>query len=144
MSSNYAEFEKVIQKFAKETNQKVKDVTKKSALRIYRGITYKTAVGNPSSWQSANAPSGYVGGTLRASLTINAESLDKSVAPYYTSAYPKPKLGQLKDNPTIFIGSNLPYTDRVLLKGWSKQTPKNMAKDITLKEFKKLESGVGI
>jgi hypothetical protein len=127
--------ENFIKEFAKKVNVKVNQVVKRTAFQIYNDITDQTAVGNPDNWKSKYAPKGYVGGRLRASLTISQDRPDLSTANIGATAIPKPSLPALKDDPTIFIANNLPYAHRVLMEGWSEQTPENMAENAVQKAY---------
>ncbi len=131
-----------IQRFANETNQQIKQVVKKLSFKIYRNITAKTAVGNPRTWNSPYSPPGYVGGRLKASLTISEGSPNLSVAAPGTTSTPSPRLGSLPEDPTIYIASNLPYSKRVLMDGWSDQTPGDMIEDVVSKAMRDLQSGI--
>lgn len=132
--------DKVINDFHKRVDKDVKTIVKETAFKIYREITAKTAVGNPDIWKGFK-PVGYVGGRLRASLTISQGTPDLSIAPKGSVNVPVPKLGKLKDDPTIYITNNLPYAERVLNDGWSAQTPENMAENAVRKAFLGLKAG---
>lgn len=136
-----SDFEKVIKDFAKKMDKKVNDVTRESAFSIFRNITAKTVVGNAGIWETKYPPAGYVGGHLKASLQINAETQDtNTVATSWSpQSNPHPSLPPLKKDPTIYINSNLPYSMRVLQENWSSQTPKNMADKAVKKEYLKLK-----
>ena len=134
-----SDFEKVIKKFAKDTDTKINDVVKKTSFAIFREMTFKTAVGNWSSWKAPRRPYiGYVGGQLRSSLIIGTRNNTRDTA--NSSAVPVPKLPPLKQDPIVYINSNLPYSMRVLQEGWSKQTPKNMVDKAVKRQYDKLKA----
>lgn len=115
-------------RFAEQVNMQVKDVVKDTSYKIFRDIVSKTAVDQ---------------GTLKSSNTIQANAPDLNyVAPVGSTQVPVPNVSGLTDNdPSVFITNNQPYAKRVLVDGWSDQTPENMINDAVQRAYNDIRNG---
>lgn len=106
---------------------------RKVALGLHRDIVMGTPVGNPTLWKS-KPPAGYVGGRARASWGVGLnryEGVDVTVTDrngQQTILRGAARLNSYKPGDSVWIGSRLPYIERLEFHGHSKQAPAGMVR----------------
>lgn len=121
-----------IARFNKKTGDSFGKVVRASFLMVVNGIIRKTPVGNASLWKSKYAPSGYVGGRLRANWqsSINmpksgeVDSVNQNDSTNSAlSAAEKFKVGN-----SLYAVNNLKYAQAVENGHSQKQAPAGMVR----------------
>jgi hypothetical protein len=123
-------FAKDLQKYAKDTGQKLDDVCRAVTITLFKGVIQMTPVGNPSTWQS-NPPQGYTGGSARANwqatigspATSVSSATDPSGGASISAVFTNVKGGQVN-----YLTNNLPYINRLEYGAWSNQAPAGMVR----------------
>lgn len=129
-------FGKQLEQFAQKTGGKLDTLHRLVVFTIYRGVVFKTPVGNPDLWASP-APKGYVGGFLRASWQIATQPVTQTKKhPGPGGSFPEPNMQiptYLKGGTVTFIANTAPYALAVEFGHSKQQAPNGMAR-ITVKE----------
>jgi hypothetical protein len=109
--------------YEKKVLDKLEKVVRATALIAHGDLVTQTPVGDPSTWKNP-APSGYVGGTAKASWFLDIDTVDiKEVDHTFDNeAEAKRRVQSYTLDSKIFISNNLPYIRR-LNDGWSQQAP---------------------
>lgn len=123
-------FSSDLRRFAEKTGARHDLVKRKVALEVFRGVVFKSPVGNPDLWESP-APPGYAGGRFRANWQISTGAPDLSTTQNtdaqggQTVLAAAAALERSIGNAPIWITNNLPYGP-ALERGWSQQAPAGM------------------
>lgn len=139
----------------KEVNQRLSRIFRGGALSVMARVIEESPVGNRELWainqgrpSNELLPKNYIGGTFRgnwqASVGTPKTGIISSNDSKQALSVPDPssQIGKVSLNDTLHLTNNLPYAQRLVEDGWSKQRPTRWFKSIIETGDKELKKAV--